>query len=140
MNGYIVTILLTTGIGIINTVYLSWCCITKRDVKCLFFPPAMCVKVQHSKYSRTLGIPNPYLGLAMLLAILILTFLFTKAVVSFWLIFSIVSAGFLFSLYFLYIQTFILKAFCTWCVLSAIVFAVLFFTSLLMITEIDSIH
>ncbi len=135
MNGYIATILITAGIGIINTIYLSYCCITKKDVKCLFLPPQMCVKVQYSKYSRTLGIPNPYLGLAMLLAILIFVVLFIKAVVPFWIIFAIISAGFLFSLYFLYIQQFILKAFCTWCVLSAFVFAVLFITSLLFINQ-----
>lgn len=135
MNIYIIIILATTIIGIFNTIYLSYCCITKKDVKCLFFPPAMCVKVQHSKYSRTFGIPNPYLGLAMLLAILVFVFLFINAVVPFSIIFAIVSAGFLFSLYFLYIQTFILKAFCTWCVLSALVFVVLFIAASIFINQ-----
>ncbi|NUM50901.1 MAG: vitamin K epoxide reductase family protein [Flavobacteriales bacterium] len=131
MNNYVTAILITAAIGIVNTIYLSWCCITKRDVKCLFLPPKQCLKVQYSKYSRTMGIPNPYLGLAMLLAIIILTFLFIEAILPFWTIFAIVSAGVLFSFYFLFIQAFILKAFCTWCVLSAIVFTVLFVLSLL---------
>jgi uncharacterized membrane protein len=112
MSSYITAILITAAIGIANTLYLSWCSITKRDVKCLFLPPKQWLKVQYSKYSRTMGIPNPYLGLAMLVAIIILTFFFAEATVPFWIIFAIVSAGFLFSLYFLFIQAFILKAFC----------------------------
>lgn len=129
LSVYIIIILVTTAIGIINTIYLTYCCITKKDVKCLFLPAQMCFKVQYSKYSRTLGVPNPYLGLIMLLAILVFAVLFINSITPFWVIFAIISAGFLFSLYFTFIQTYVLKAFCTWCVLSALVFAVLFIVS-----------
>ena len=130
MNTYIIIILVVTVIGLINTIYLSYCCFTNKDVICLFFPPAMCDKVQHSQYSRTFGIPNPYLGLGMLSAILLSTILVHVELIPFWIVFAIITGGFLFSVYFLYIQSFILKAFCTWCVLSALVFAILFYVSL----------
>ena len=129
LSVYIIIILVTTAIGIINTIYLTYCCITKKDVKCLFLPAQMCFKVQYSKYSRTLGVPNPYLGLIMLLAILVFAVLFINSITPFWVIFAIISAGFLFSLYFTFIQTYVLKAFCTWCIVSALVFAVLFIVS-----------
>lgn len=129
MENYITALLIVTIIGIVNTIYLTYCCITQKDVKCFFLPAQMCMKVQYSKYSRTMGIPNPYMGLAMLSAILMLTFLFMQSLIPFWLIFAIVTAGFLFSLYFLCIQAFILKAFCQRCVPSAIVFSILFYIS-----------
>ena len=129
MSVYIIIILVTTAIGIINTIYLTYCCITKKVVKCLFLPAQMCFKVQYSKYSRTFAVPNPYLGLVMLLAILVFAVLFINSITPFWVIFAIISAGFLFSLYFTFIQTYVLKAFCTWCIVSALVFAVLFIVS-----------
>ena len=135
MDTYLIALIITTLVGIANTVYLSYCCITKKDVKCLFMPAQMCFKVQYSKYSRTFGIPNPYLGLIMLVAILAFTILFIQSLVPFELIFAIISAGLLFSLYFTYIQAFVIKVFCTWCVLSVLVFISLFVISLIQIIK-----
>lgn len=118
-------IVILASIGIANTLYLSWHAITKTDVKCVFFPPEWCQKVQHSPQSRTLGIPNPFLGLGMYVGLLVLTILFDQNVVPFWPIAAIIVAGFLFSAYFTYIQGKILKAWCTWCVLSAVDFSLL---------------
>ena len=91
-----------------------------------FFPDEWCAKVQSSPQSRTMGIPNPYLGLAMLVTILALFLAYQQGYISFWYVYALIVMGFLFSVYFLYIQAFILKAFCTWCVLSFIVFVALF--------------
>jgi len=116
-------ILILAGIGILNTLYLSWHAVHKTPVRCLFFPPEWCRKVQTSPYSKMFGIiPNAYLGLGMYLAIFALVFLVTAGIAPFWLLGGLVTFGFLFSVYFLYIQAFVLKAFCTWCVLSAIDF------------------
>lgn len=113
-------------IGLVDTIYLSYHAITKTDVACWFFPAEWCKKVQYSKYSRTLGIPNPYLGLLMYVAILALTYFTIQGQVSAWIVPAIVSFGFAFSLYFTFIQAFVLRAFCTWCVVSAINFTVMF--------------
>lgn len=131
MGTHLIIILVFAVIGMINTSYLVAHVISKKPVTCLFFPPAWCQKVQFSKYSRTLGIPNPVTGLGFYIAIFILTLLFIQGVVAFWPIGIIITIGFLFSLYFTIIQAFVLRAFCTWCVVSAIDFLVLFIVVML---------
>jgi uncharacterized membrane protein len=69
---------------------------------------------------------NPYLGFLMLLAIFVLTLMYAQGAVSFWMIYAIITFGLLFSAYFSYVQRYVLKAYCTWCVLSALVFLALF--------------
>jgi len=119
-------ILIFSIIGILDTTYLIYAKIRKKDVYCLFFPKEWCQKVQYSKYSSTLGIPNAYAGFGMYAVILFLLYMYTKGSVDLIWLKSIITFGFLFSTYFLYVQAFILRAFCTWCVLSAINFIVMF--------------
>ena len=114
------------AIGILNTLYLSYHAVRGTRVACLFLPPESCTKVNDSKYSRTMSIRNPYLGLGMLIAISALYYLHLDNVLPVWPVQALVSFGFLFSMYFLYIQAVILRAYCTWCVVSAIVFTALF--------------
>lgn len=118
--------ILITVLGIINTIYLSYHSIRGTMVYCLGFPDEWCERVQKSKYSRTMGIPNPYLGLGMLIVLLVLVMLYSQGTITLLPLNILVTFGFLFSLYFLYIQAAVIKAFCTWCVVSAIVFTLLF--------------
>ena len=113
-------------IGILDTLYLIYHKVKKSEVAFPFFPKEWCYKVQHSKQSKTFGISNSILGFCMYLLIIILTFLFISAIIPFWPLFIIIVFGFLFSLYFLFVQAFILKAFCTWCVISFINFTIMF--------------
>ena len=112
-------------IGIADTCYLVYHKIKGTDVACPFFPKEWCKKVQYAPQSKTFGIPNSMAGLGMYSLILILTILFSNGGVPFLPIQIIVGIGFLFSLYFTYVQAFVLRAFCTWCVVSAINFVVL---------------
>lgn len=109
-------------LGLIDTLYLSYHAIKKTDVACWFFPKEWCQRVQYSHFSRTFGVPNPYLGLIMYLVILGLL-LFAPGL---WLLPAIIIFGFAFSLYFTFIQAFVLRAFCTWCVVSALNFTIMF--------------
>lgn len=111
-------------IGLLDTIYLSYHAITKTDVACWFFPKEWCQKVQYSSYSKTFGIPNPYLGLLMYIVILVL--LFNPLLAPAWVLPFIIIFGFAFSMYFTFIQMFILRAFCTWCVVSALNFTIMF--------------
>ncbi len=113
-------------IGLADTIYLSYHAITKTDVACWFFPKEWCQKVQYSQYSKTLGIPNAYLGLLMYIAILVLTYFTQASLVAPWIVKAVVVLGFAFSMYFTFIQAFVLRAFCTWCVISAVNFTVMF--------------
>ena len=123
----IVNILYLFGfIGLLDTLYLVYKKITNGEVACPFFPKEWCMKVQHSPQSKTLGIPNSVAGLVMYSLILVLTYMYVGGSVSLLPIKGIITFGFLFSMYFLYVQAFILRAFCTWCVVSAINFTVMF--------------
>lgn len=128
MDSTLKLLIVIISIGILNTIYLAYHTITHKLVACIFFPKEWCEKVQKSKYSKTFGIPNSYLGFLMLTLILLFTLMYSNGIISFVPSFIIIAAGFLFSTYFLYIQAFVLKAFCTWCVLSFIVFTALLIT------------
>lgn len=128
----LIIILILSGIGMLNTLYLSAHFFSKKPVKCIFFPPEWCQKVQFSKYSKTLGIPNAFTGFGMYAAIAVLTILFWQGTISFLPISILIVVGFLFSSYFLYIQGAVLKAYCTWCVLSAIDFILLLLAIILL--------
>lgn len=122
-----ISILYVFGVvGVLDTLYLIYHKLKGTDVACLFFPPEWCYKVQHSPQSKTLGIPNSYAGFVMYIVILVLAYLYAGGSLAIWPIQAIVTFGFLFSMYFLYVQAFVLRAFCTWCVVSAINFTIMF--------------
>jgi len=77
-------------------------------------------------------VPNSFAGLAIYAAIFALTILFMNGAVPFWPIQTLVGIGFVFAMYFTFIQALVLKAFCTWCVVSAINFVVLFLAALVL--------
>lgn len=113
------------GVGIVDTSYLIYHKIKGTDVACWFFPKEWCKKVQYSSYSKMFGIPNSVLGLIMYVAILGLSVAVPAGTLPHWMLQAVVTVGFLFSLYFTYIQAFVLKAFCTWCVISALNFVIM---------------
>lgn len=126
MNDAIFWFLLIFSVsGLINTIYLTVHVFTKTPVKCLWFPPEWCKKVQYSKWSRTFGIPNPIAGFGFYAAIFALDLLFYAGILPFWPVALVIGVGFLFSVYFTIIQGAVLKAYCTWCVLSALDFLLL---------------
>jgi len=112
-------------IGILDTLYLIYHKVRGTEVACIFFPKEWCYKVQHSPQSKTFGIPNSMAGFVMYVLILAFTYYFSMGVASFLWVKYIVTFGFLFSMYFTYVQAFVLRAFCTWCVVSAINFTVM---------------
>jgi uncharacterized membrane protein len=123
---YLKLVFVFSVIGLLDTAYLIYHKVVGSDVYCLFFPKEWCRKVQHSKYSKTFGIPNSVAGLGMYIAIFVLSLMFYKGMLpSFFLPQFLIGFGFLFSLYFMYIQGFVLRAFCTWCVLSFVNFTVM---------------
>jgi uncharacterized membrane protein len=113
-------------VGLLDTSYLIYHKLRGTDVRCLFFPPEWCRAVQYSPLSKTFGIPNSIAGFVMYLAIIILLMLNQYAILPFWPVQAVVAAGFAFSLYFTYLQAMVIRAFCTWCVISAFNFFVMF--------------
>lgn len=112
-------------IGVLDTLYLIYHKVRGTEVACIFFPKEWCYKVQHSPQSKTFGIPNSMAGFVMYVLILVFTYYFSVGATSFLWVKYIVTFGFLFSMYFTYVQAFVLRAFCTWCVVSALNFTVM---------------
>lgn len=76
-----------------------------------------CYIVQTSEYEKTLGLNNSYFGLIAFPILLILTFSHIKKPKTYKkrMIFFGVLGGVLFAIYFLYLQFFIIKALCRYC-------------------------
>ncbi len=105
----------------------------KRPLVCPL--KANCELVIHSDYSHFFGIPVEILGMiyyssvALLHAGLILyPFSFPEQVVSFMAAVTVFS--FLFSLYLVFIQVFVIKQWCSWCMSSAVFSIIIFIVTL----------
>lgn len=72
------------------------------------------------------GIPNGYLGLLLYAAIFLFTLFNLYTPMPFWPVVALSVFGFAFSLYFLFIQAVVLRAFCIYCIVSAINLTVIF--------------
>lgn len=126
METQIITIIVLAVVGMLNTTYLVVKKIRRESVWCLFFPQESCDKVNDSPQSKTFGFPNSFAGFIIYSAILVFTLFFHFGITPFYPVVTLIIIGFLFSLYFLYVQAFVLKAYCTWCVLSFVEFTLLF--------------
>jgi uncharacterized membrane protein len=123
-----------SAIGLIDALYLTWMKITNNPRMCIQ-GLGDCFTVNTSKYSEIAGIPVAVLGAgAYLFLFLILLnesrtdFLKTNSVLF---IFGITLAGTLFSGYLTYIELFILKQICPFCVVSAITMLILLVISII---------
>lgn len=87
-----------------------------------------CDEVAKSPHSVLFGIPLSALGTVFYLAIGIIALLYadTKKVLFAKLLLGATTMGFLMSGYFIYVQGFLIKAFCIYCVISAIISTALF--------------
>ncbi|MBI3634112.1 MAG: vitamin K epoxide reductase family protein [Candidatus Yonathbacteria bacterium] len=87
-----------------------------------------CDEVSKSPYSALFGIPLSVYGMIFYLAIgaFGILYLDTKRYIFARLLLLATTLGFLMSLYFIYVQKFLIGAFCIYCILSAIISTVLF--------------
>lgn len=108
-------ILCFVGIGI--SLYLTYTKLTSSSVACI---NAGCNTVQASKYSEMFGIPIGVFGLGFYFALFTLLFKEQEKLVKILLVW-----GNLYSLYLTYLELFVIKAICIWCVGSFIVIIVM---------------
>jgi len=90
-----------------------------------------CTTVVHSDYSRLLGIPLEFFGMAYygLVAVGYLILIFHPETISPYILSAIIltsSLAFLFSLYLIGVQIFVLKKGCSWCIVSAFICLLIF--------------
>lgn len=126
-----IAVMATGGLGVTFYIYE-----TKSNNRVLVCPTGSnCNAVINSPYSKFLGVSLEYWGMIYYGLILIsyLGFIFTPNLLSNFmrLGLSLMTTGaFLFSLYLLFIQAFILRQWCIWCILSASLSITIFIISL----------
>ena len=128
-------VLVLASIGLLDSGYLTFKHITGGEVTCSAIPGANCDVVLGSMYSTIFGIPLALLGTLYYLTVLTLWIIYLQKGDSRLLqfIFGITGVGFLTSLYLIYIQAFVLYAYCAFCMLSALTSTLLFVSLLLLV-------
>jgi len=131
---------IVTGIGMLDSLYLSWVKIVNSQVYC--GTSGQCETVNSSSYSMLAGVPIAYLGFGAYLVILLLLLLERRSL--FWqensplLVFGISLVGVLFSAYLTYVEIAILHAICPYCVVSAIAMTILFVIGILRLAQVQA--
>jgi|SRR3989344_1691067 len=114
-------------LGVFDAAYLTAEHYLNNSVYCPV--GANCETVLNSKYSVFLGLPISLFGLVFYFSLLILFLVFfhTEKKIILKTAFTIALAGLLISIYFTYLQFFVLYAYCVYCLFSAANTAVIFF-------------
>jgi len=132
--------LIIAGIGLLDSLYLSYVKIINSQVYC--GTSGQCETVNSSRYSEISGIPIAYLGLGAYLIILALLFLETRS--PFWkensplAVFGISLVGVIYSAYLTYIEIAVLHAICPYCVVSAIAMFLIFIIAIIRLVQVQT--
>ena len=121
-------------IGFLDALYLTWMKITNNPRMCIQ-GLGDCVTVDTSKYSEIAGIPVAVLGAAAYICLFLILIVenrsdFLKSNSALF-IFGITLSGTLFSAYLTYIELFVLRTICPFCVVSAITMLILLVISII---------
>jgi uncharacterized membrane protein len=125
--------LILAGLGLLDSVYLTWVKIANRYALC--GPIGDCESVNSSQYSEIYGVPIALFGAGAYLALILLLWLESRG--GGWqeygpmLVFGISFAGVLYSAYLTYIVIAVLRAICPYCVVSAIALVLLLILAIL---------
>lgn len=120
---------LVASLGLGVSVYLAWFYLRNEPVPCsTSFWHAGCFIVQESSYASLLGIPIPLWGIAYYLTAMAVALrgVWFSWVVRTKLLLLVTGGGFLFSLSLTFLEAFIIRAWCVFCVASALVATGLF--------------
>jgi len=123
-------------LGILNAAYLYWQHYQHRRHNRAMACPlgGKCEEVVGSKYGAVLGVPNDLLGIAFYLglsALMIFNLTLILPLVMPKLILLAALASLVFTTYLLFVQAFILKKWCAWCLISAIINYAIFISILI---------
>lgn len=124
-------ILLLAILGFLNAFYLY--SQHKREVatgqKMFCLIGGDCGAVVGSKYGRTLGIKNEKIGMAyyILLGVYFFINIYIPNPINIIFMKIVTIIATIFSLYLLYVQTFLLKKFCSWCLIAIFINILIFY-------------
>lgn len=114
--------------GVMVAGYLTWSKLRGEGLLCIGFRG--CDIVNNSPYAELLGLPVAAWGLGAYLVLFLLGFPVweSRHAVRPWVVslsFTLALGGWLFSMYLTAIEAFVLRAWCSWCVTSAILITLL---------------
>jgi uncharacterized membrane protein len=124
-NVIIYVIFVLSFFGFLDALYLSLGYFYNKDLVCSF-KIGNCNDVLKSNYSKILGIPLAFLGTVFYFCILFLSFYFIRYQKFLNLIKFLIFFGFMFSSYLVYLQAFIIKSYCLFCLFSAFICLTMF--------------
>jgi len=129
----ITSLIVLALIGLIDSLYLSWKHLKKQPLVCPITTHD-CQAVVESKYGKLFfGIKNEYLGSLFYLAVIIAAIIIALDSFNILLYLLLASAAALIiSAYLFYVQAKILKNYCTYCIISALVNLLIFLNVLLL--------
>lgn len=120
------------AIGFLDSVYLTWIKLADQVASCGGIGD--CETVNASRYAEIAGVPIALFGAGAYLVILVLLFVDRRGgslgVASRFGVFGVTLAGTIYSAYLTYLELFVLKAVCPFCVVSAVAMLGLFVLSL----------
>ena len=125
--------IILTIIGLLVSIYMTIYKFLKIEAMCV--GSGGCHVVNASRYSEVYGIPVAVLGIAGYLAILAVLLLERKA--GFFqqngtlLFFGLSLTGFLFTLYLIFVETVLIKAYCPFCITSQTAMTIIFIISVI---------
>jgi uncharacterized membrane protein len=133
---WLVRVLCVLGIGVAG--YLAWTYLAEVDPYCV--GAHGCADVQHSPYADVAGVPVPVIGIvgyASLLALSLLRGRVGKEIEFYLPVLSFGAAliGVLFSAYLTYLEAFVIRAWCYWCVASAVIMTAVWVLSIVDLIE-----
>jgi uncharacterized membrane protein len=120
-------------IGLLVSIYMTIYKLTDNDAMCI--GSGGCSVVNSSRYSEVNGIPVAVLGVFGYAAILGLLFLENRP--GFFqengtmMLFGVTLTGFLFTLYLIYVEVALIKAYCPFCLTSQAVMTIIFIISVI---------
>jgi len=125
--------IILTIIGLLVSIYMTIYKITSNDNMCI--GSGDCKTVNASRYAEVYGIPVAILGVAGYSAILTVLLLERKP--GFFqqngtlLFFGLSLTGFLFTLYLIFVETVLIKAYCPFCITSQTAMTIIFIISVI---------
>jgi len=131
ISSYALIAIISVG-GFLAASYIFYKKKTKKTLMCAM--GSNCNTVIYSKYSKFFGIPIEYLGMFYYFIIFVIYLMLISSSGALGgfvglLVFIVTGGAFLFSLYLLFIQGFVLKQWCMWCLFSAISSIAIFIVS-----------
>lgn len=136
-NWLIIAFLVVSFLGFLDSTYLA----AQHYLGAI--PPCVittgCETVLTSDYSAILGVPVALIGAAYYILIFLLAVLSldTKRKAIIYFLVFLAPVGFLASLYFVYLQLFVIKEICSYCVISAAASTILFLLGLFILIKAE---